>query len=91
MKVYNAIGAEQDCVPILLAEKLNKVDFSSNCILRPEEGPVPDLYSLGPRDYILGPESTFSRWASFCGGKPLIVMRKDWSKANLEKAEIVRW
>jgi hypothetical protein len=34
--------------------------------------PVADLYTLAKCDYILGPVSTFSQWASFYGKKPLL-------------------
>jgi hypothetical protein len=34
--------------------------------------PVADLYTLAKCDYILGPVSTFSQWASFYGAKPLL-------------------
>jgi hypothetical protein len=30
-----------------------------------------DLYALAKCDYILGPLSSYSQWASFCGNKPL--------------------
>ena len=33
--------------------------------------PVADIYSLSGCDYIFGPPSTFSQWASFHGNKPL--------------------
>ncbi len=38
--------------------------------------PVADLHALALCDYIVGPSSTYSRWASFWGGKPL--WRVDW-------------
>lgn len=34
--------------------------------------PIDDLYALAKCDYIFGPISTFSQWASFYGGKPLL-------------------
>jgi len=33
--------------------------------------PIRDLYALAGCDYIFGPRSTFSQWASFYGGRPL--------------------
>lgn len=36
---------------------------------------VQDLYSLAKCDYIVGPPSTFSQWASFYGQKPLCIVR----------------
>jgi hypothetical protein len=31
-----------------------------------------DLYSLARCDYVFGPPSTYSQWASFYGNKPLL-------------------
>ncbi|MDH4129338.1 MAG: hypothetical protein OEV44_11315, partial [Spirochaetota bacterium] len=37
-----------------------------------------DLYSLAECDYIIGPPSTFSSWASFYGNVPLLqLLTKD--------------
>jgi hypothetical protein len=40
---------------------------------------VVDLYTLAHCDYIVGPNSTFSQWASFWGNVPLHVL--DWRAA----------
>lgn len=37
--------------------------------------PVEDLYALSKCDYILGPPSTFSMWASYVGHKPLLFLK----------------
>ncbi len=36
---------------------------------------VEDMYSLAECDYIIGPPSTFSMWASFYGKKPLYIVK----------------
>jgi len=41
--------------------------------------PVGDMYALAHCDYIVGPNSTFSQWASFWGNVPLHVL--DWRTA----------
>ncbi len=46
---------------------------------------VGDLCALARCDYILGPVSTFSMWASFYGNKPLFLIRDD--KARIERKE----
>ena len=33
--------------------------------------PIEDLYALARCDFIIGPPSTFTQWASFYGQKPL--------------------
>jgi hypothetical protein len=35
---------------------------------------VGDLYALAECDYVMGPPSTFSQWASFYGSKPLLFL-----------------
>ncbi len=37
---------------------------------------IEDLYSLAECDYILGPPSTFSQWASYYGNKPIKILFK---------------
>jgi len=46
---------------------------------------VGDMCALAKCDYILGPLSTFSMWASFYGNKPLFIIRDD--KARIERNE----
>ena len=59
--------------------------------------PVGDMYALAKCDYVFGPASTFSQWASFYGNKPLLhlqdrhgeVERARFRVANL--AEVPGW
>ena len=37
--------------------------------------PVADIYALAGCDYIFGPPSTYSQWASFHGNKPLLQLK----------------
>jgi hypothetical protein len=46
---------------------------------------VGDMCALARCDYILGPVSTFSMWASFYGNKPLFLIRD--GKARIERNE----
>ncbi len=72
-------------------ETILESDFSSDCLISHDETPVVDLYTLEGCDYILGPESTFSGWASFYGEKPLVVMKKVGGSTRVERASIVQW
>jgi hypothetical protein len=47
--------------------------------------PVVDLYALTGCDYVLGPPSTFSQWASFYGNKPLYHLRDHDVQIELDK------
>jgi len=49
--------------------------------------PVEDMYLLAACDYIIGPPSTFSKWASFYGERPLYLMTDpaaDFTLADFE-------
>jgi hypothetical protein len=52
--------------------------------------PVADLYSLAKCDYIFGPPSTFSQWASLYGNVPLWIVRGRWESPGIEKFEVFR-
>ncbi len=50
--------------------------------------PMGDLYALAECDYIMGPLSTFSQWASYYGAKPLRLMHGDNEQPELEQFRI---
>jgi hypothetical protein len=52
------------------------------------ESPVSDLYALARCDYILGPRSTFSQWASFYGEKPLLHLGDSNDSVPVEKFRV---
>jgi hypothetical protein len=52
--------------------------------------PVGDLCALARCDYIFGPQSTFTQWASFYGNKPLFLLKDTHDR--LERAKFrVSW
>lgn len=48
------------------------------------DSPVHDLYALAHCDYIMGTKSTFSEWAAFYGGKPLLHLLDRDASAKLD-------
>jgi hypothetical protein len=50
--------------------------------------PVQDLYALAQCDYIMGPVSSFSQWASFYGNKPLFHLRDKDAKVERGKFSV---
>ncbi len=50
--------------------------------------PVSDLYTLSLCDYLIGPVSTFSQWASFYGQTPLVHLRKDKKSIQLSDFKV---
>lgn len=65
--------------------------FSSEFYLIHVSGrqPITDLHALSRCDYILGPPSTFSQWASFMGMKPLQFIHSREEEIALEKFKVV--
>lgn len=57
-------------------EASSAADFPGLQIIRlPEALGIEDLHTLGQCDYIIGPPSTFSMWASFYGEVPLRILK----------------
>lgn len=80
LKEYNIIMKKmQDLLPnkkvAFFISSNEFIDFSvfdtCSCFSLPKSSAIKDLYGLGLTDYILGPPSTFSGWASFYGKVPL--------------------
>ena len=56
-------------------EVLEKESFDNFIVTYGTGHLVEDMYSLAKCDYIIGPSSTFSRWASFYGKVPTYLIR----------------
>ncbi|MBN2779199.1 MAG: hypothetical protein JXR36_16325 [Bacteroidales bacterium] len=65
-------------------EHIDLLQFTDcNCFILPDSTSTKDLYGLSISDYIIGPPSTFSGWASFHGNTPLHFIEKPDAKINL--------
>lgn len=53
------------------------------------DSPVVDLYALAECDFLVGPPSTFSIWASYYGGVPLRMMTDPLATIELEDFKVV--
>jgi hypothetical protein len=49
---------------------------------------VGDLYALARCDYIMGPPSTYTQWASFYGEKPLLHLSNSNDSVSVEKFRV---
>lgn len=58
-------------------ENVDYSKFSVDVIHTNSRSAIFDLYTLSMCDYIIGPHSTFSMWASFYGRKPLEFLYKN--------------
>lgn len=61
---------------IFSPEKVSPDSLPENSYVRSGGRAVEDMYALAECDYLIGPPSTFSMWASYYGGRPLFLMRK---------------
>lgn len=60
------------------------------CFKHQNSSAILDLYSIASCDKILGPRSTFSRWASFYGKVPLRVLEKEDLKIQNDDFSILK-
>jgi hypothetical protein len=66
-------------------ENLSHYEFSECMWFKTEGGSaLHDLYALSLCDYIIGPPSTFSGWASFYGNKPICFLSGDDDSLQLK-------
>ena len=49
---------------------------------------VHDLHTLAACDYLIGPPSTFSQWASFSGNTPLLHLEGVGEHVDLERFHV---
>lgn len=69
-------------------ERRNADEFPSLSVGFGTPSPVSDLFALAQCDYLLGPKSTFSQWASFYGEKPLLHLFDSNDSVPLEKFRV---
>ena len=60
-----------------------------DCFKIPDATNIEDLYSLSLCDYIIGPPSTFSMWASFYGNVPLKIIDHPDAKFSVDDFKII--
>lgn len=77
--VADIFGKEQTSFVICSNEEIDPNFFSGLNVFKGPGHFVADLHTLSLCDYIAGPPSTFSMWASFYGQKPL------WMIHNIEQ------
>jgi hypothetical protein len=64
-------------------EDVNTDHFPGLVMKRSTGNIIEDMYILSECDYILGPHSTYSMWASYYGQKPLYKMQKETNSFSL--------
>ncbi len=65
-------------------EKINLNSFSElDCFVIPQSSSEKDLYALSKSNYIIGPPSSFSQWASFYGKVPVCYIMSENKELKL--------
>lgn len=71
-------------------EPFNPADFKPLDVFQIDEpNAIEDLYGLSLCDFILGPPSSYSMWASFYGKKPIYFMRDRNSKLSIADFKVI--
>lgn len=66
-------------------EQLSAAEFGSLDVQFATGPAVHDLHTLAACDYLLGPPSTFSQWASFYGDTPLLHLQGPDARVDLDR------
>ncbi|PRY11237.1 hypothetical protein CLV24_11132 [Pontibacter ummariensis] len=70
-------------------EPINKANYEGLEIVADNRHFMVDLYALAKCDYIMGPPSTFTMWASFYGQVPLLTLDSRYKQVDLADFYIV--
>jgi hypothetical protein len=87
-EIRNILHPRKVAFLICSPEKIESSSLPGDAILFQDSSPICDLYSLASCDYLLGPPSTFSGWASFYGERPIFTMRGSRKIDDLSMSEI---
>ncbi|MGV6816908.1 MAG: alpha-1,2-fucosyltransferase [Thiotrichales bacterium] len=91
-RVMEKIKNDLDKPVIFLVCSTDSVDlsfYSELEIVQLKMGEVGDLYALSKCDYIFGPPSSFSMWASFVGGVPIRFVQSENDDVNITQFKII--
>lgn len=80
----------RSCVFVMCSnEPINLDNYKGLTIVTDPKHYIIDLYSLAGCDYIIGPPSTFSMWASFYGETPLLHLNTSDRSVKFSEFEVV--
>lgn len=89
MEYFKNVNPDKSFVFLICSnESLNLSNFEPFKFVLAPGRRVEDLYALSYCDYIIGPPSTYSMWASFYGQKPLYIVENPDNKFDLTDFKI---
>ncbi len=86
-RIADIFGKEKTAFVICSNEEIDLSDFNGLNVFKGPGHFVADLHALSLCDYIAGPPSTFSMWASFYGQKPLWQIKNVKQNPTVESFE----
>ncbi len=85
-QINHLLGTDNTLFYIFSNEAIDIANFSGlNIHFFNDQLPVTDLWAMSKCDYLMGPPSTFSMWASFWNNSPLWFMEDDNSVVSLNQ------
>ena len=78
--VADQLAPRRVCFLICSDEPINTRAFGELNVVVAENEAIVDMYALAGCDYLLGPNSSFSQWASFFANVPIHIV--DWKAAE---------
>jgi hypothetical protein len=89
LEMQELLKEKGECVFLICSNEPVKIeDFEGMQIVTEARHFIVDLFSLSKCDYIIGPPSTFSWWASFYGSVPVIFLEKPNQRIQLDEFRI---
>lgn len=87
-EITEQLGGRRVAFLVCSDEPRNAQEFPGLTVGLSDALPVEDLYALAGCDYIVGPMSTFSQWASFVGNRPLFHLGSAEDRVDLERFRV---
>lgn len=69
-------------------QSVNRNNYGGLDVVTGPGDPAGDLFALAACNYVIGPPSTFTIWASFFGGVPLYAIENPWSLVQLSSFSV---
>lgn len=84
-ELSQSLGSARLCFIVCSNEEIDESMFDDHVVQKGPGHLVGDMYLLAQCDYIIGPPSTYTLWASFYGDKPLYQIRDINEPITIEK------
>lgn len=90
-QLIECLGTENCKILVFSDDRSLNINMFNECfknLIISEESEIADHYLMSKCDYIIGPPSTFSLWASYIGEKPIYHIRSREDKISLDSFSV---